>query len=214
MIGLQSSTSAQDEQAGAIFEIASYRPCYSPSPGGDLSCLGSGERNLFRVSGTKVAWRPSERARASQRRDEGELNTNIVEQAASAIFNWVTVPSLLKPNVAFSSLLKVKIKNHFLKSRSKTENVNPKIHVYRIEISTLFKLIQFYSRPPRGAGVRQANANLRKPMQTYARLCNPRGVLECNSCSLPEGCIPFRGSKSVFIRVNPWLKSEPYEKRP
>jgi hypothetical protein len=39
--------------------------------GGDLSRLGSGERNLFRFSGTKVAWRPSERARASQRWGEG-----------------------------------------------------------------------------------------------------------------------------------------------
>ncbi len=51
-------------------------PNASPSPGGDLSRLGNGERNLSRESGTKVAEQPSERARASQRRDEGELTTN------------------------------------------------------------------------------------------------------------------------------------------
>jgi hypothetical protein len=83
--------------------IANYRPFNSPSPmshrseakadGGDLSRLGSGERNLAKP---KVAWRPSERARASQRRDEGELNTEIVRRcrqapcsrAVSSIFNW------------------------------------------------------------------------------------------------------------------------------
>jgi hypothetical protein len=42
----------------------------SPSLGGDLSRLGNGERNLAKP---KVARRPSERARASQRRGEGEL---------------------------------------------------------------------------------------------------------------------------------------------
>jgi hypothetical protein len=52
------------------FSIANNLAHHSPSPGGDLSRLGSGERNLAEP---KVAWRPSERARASQRRDEGEL---------------------------------------------------------------------------------------------------------------------------------------------
>jgi hypothetical protein len=70
-----------DFQSSAIAKNVSYRPCHSPSPGGDLSRLGSGERNLAEP---KVAWRPSKRARqsaealakaeASQRRDEGELN--------------------------------------------------------------------------------------------------------------------------------------------
>jgi len=59
-----------DFQSSAIAKSASHRPCHSPSPGGDLSRLGSGERNLTEP---KVAWRPSTRARASQRRDEGEL---------------------------------------------------------------------------------------------------------------------------------------------
>jgi hypothetical protein len=62
MIVLQSPANAKN---------ASHRPCHSPSPGGDLSRLGSGERNLAEP---KVAQQPSERARASQRRDEGELN--------------------------------------------------------------------------------------------------------------------------------------------
>ena len=55
----------------AIVPIASHLPCHSPSPGGDLSRLGNGERNLAQPK----AARPSERARASQRRDEGELKT-------------------------------------------------------------------------------------------------------------------------------------------
>jgi hypothetical protein len=59
-----------DFQSSANAEGSRCRPCHSPSPGGDLSRLGSGERNLAEP---KVAWRPSERARASQRRDEGEL---------------------------------------------------------------------------------------------------------------------------------------------
>jgi hypothetical protein len=59
-----------DFQSTAIAKSASHRPCHSPSPGGDLSRLGSGERNLAKP---KVAQQPSERARASQRRDEGEL---------------------------------------------------------------------------------------------------------------------------------------------
>ena len=49
----------------------------SPSPGGDLSRLGSGERNLAEP---KVAQQPSERARASQRRGEGELNSKLKTQ--------------------------------------------------------------------------------------------------------------------------------------
>jgi hypothetical protein len=50
-------------QSSGIGKGQNHRPCYSPSPGGDLSRLGSGERNLAKP---KVAWRPSERARASQ----------------------------------------------------------------------------------------------------------------------------------------------------
>jgi hypothetical protein len=46
------------------------QPAILPLPAGDLSRLGNGERNLAEP---KVAWRPSERARASQRRGEGEL---------------------------------------------------------------------------------------------------------------------------------------------
>jgi hypothetical protein len=79
------------------------------SPGGDLSRLGfeqlgklrkgfarakaarpterevkepTGERNLFRVSGTKVAKRPSERARASHQTGEGELNSDLASRIA------------------------------------------------------------------------------------------------------------------------------------
>jgi hypothetical protein len=62
-------------------------PPHACAPGGDLSRLGSGERNLFRVGGTKAA-RPSERVRASQRwglsrrsaakADEGEPMNNRV----------------------------------------------------------------------------------------------------------------------------------------
>jgi len=41
-------------------------PSLNPEGCGHLSRLGSGEKNLSRPSGTKVASRPSERARASQ----------------------------------------------------------------------------------------------------------------------------------------------------
>jgi hypothetical protein len=40
MIGLQSFTSATDEQARATLKIASYRPCHSPSPWGEGRCEG------------------------------------------------------------------------------------------------------------------------------------------------------------------------------
>ena len=54
-------------------ENTNHLACHSPSLGwGRLEPLGSGERNLSRASGTKVAQQPSERARASQRRGEGE----------------------------------------------------------------------------------------------------------------------------------------------
>jgi hypothetical protein len=55
-------------------------PVASPSPRGDLSRLGSGERNLAEP---KVAQQPSERARASQRRDEGELKTDSISPSSS-----------------------------------------------------------------------------------------------------------------------------------
>jgi hypothetical protein len=68
-------------QSSVVAKNANHRSCHSPSPGGDLSRLGSGERNLAEP---KVAQQPSERARqsaealakveASQRRDKGELN--------------------------------------------------------------------------------------------------------------------------------------------
>jgi hypothetical protein len=70
------------------FDRSTFQPTGddSPSPGGDLSRLGNGERNLSRQSGTKVALRPSERARASQRRDEGELNNSRVREALNKRF--------------------------------------------------------------------------------------------------------------------------------
>ena len=68
-----------DFQSSANAEGSRCRPCYSPSPGGDLSRLGSGERNLAEP---KVAWRPSTRARTSQRRDGGELNCSSGRQPA------------------------------------------------------------------------------------------------------------------------------------
>ena len=91
--------------------IANRRPCHSPSPGGDLSRLGNGERNLSRQSGTKVAQRPSERARASQRRDEGELNSNLVGRATRAFSCAAVIPQkrpTLSPftKIVASSLIK------------------------------------------------------------------------------------------------------------
>jgi hypothetical protein len=51
-----------DFQSSVIAEWPNYRPCHSPSLGGDLNRLGSGERNLAEP---KVTWRPSKRARQS-----------------------------------------------------------------------------------------------------------------------------------------------------
>ena len=59
----------------AIQKSQTIGPVILPLPAGDLSRLGSGERNLSRQSGTKAV-RPSERARTSQRRGEGELYGN------------------------------------------------------------------------------------------------------------------------------------------
>jgi hypothetical protein len=63
------------ENEACHFTGRSRRSTASPSPGGDLSRLGNGERNLSRYSGTKVAQQPSEWARASQRRGEGGLTS-------------------------------------------------------------------------------------------------------------------------------------------
>jgi hypothetical protein len=46
--------------------------------------LGSGERNSAKP---KVAWRPSERVRASQRRGEGKLNLTDILASDSLILN-------------------------------------------------------------------------------------------------------------------------------
>ena len=72
MIDLQSSATAVNGRAGTISKIATNRPRHSPSPWGDLSRLGNGERNLAEPK----AARPSKRARASQRRNEGGLLTD------------------------------------------------------------------------------------------------------------------------------------------
>jgi hypothetical protein len=90
-----------DFQSSATAENASHRPCHSPSPGGDLSRLGSGERNLAKP---KVAWRPSERARASQRRDEGELNLRgrqsaLIRVHVPAASVFIRVHPWLKPGL-------------------------------------------------------------------------------------------------------------------
>jgi hypothetical protein len=68
-----------DFQSSVLVGRPNRRPCHSPSPGGDLSRLGSGERNLAEP---KVAQQPSERARASQRRDDGELTCSSGRQPA------------------------------------------------------------------------------------------------------------------------------------
>ncbi len=65
------SAAALHHESGIIFRRFKLSDDDSPSPGGDLSRLGSDERNLAEP---KVATRPSERARASQRRGEGELS--------------------------------------------------------------------------------------------------------------------------------------------
>ena len=71
MIDFQSADNALDGRVKPISKIANPRPCYSPSPGGDLSRLGNGERNLAKP---KVA------SRAGQRRGEGELYSDSVER--------------------------------------------------------------------------------------------------------------------------------------
>ncbi len=68
-----SSPSPTSEAVVPHSSIKNAGPTASPSAGGDLSRLGSGERNLAEP---KVAEQPSERARASQRWGEGELKTN------------------------------------------------------------------------------------------------------------------------------------------
>ena len=65
----------------AVVSVLNHRTMILLLLGGDLSRLGNGERNLSRQSGTKVASRPSERARASPRRDEGEFINSRVREA-------------------------------------------------------------------------------------------------------------------------------------
>ena len=81
-----------DLQSSATVQSPSHRSCHSPSPGGDLSHLGSGEKNMAKP---KVAWRPSEQARASQRRDEGELR--IRGRQSPLIYALDLAPSIQPP---------------------------------------------------------------------------------------------------------------------
>jgi hypothetical protein len=60
-------------------ENTNHLACYSPSPGGDLSRLGSGERNLSRQSGTERAG--SERVSAGVRAGKPSPKALIVTQS-------------------------------------------------------------------------------------------------------------------------------------
>jgi hypothetical protein len=64
---------ADDRPANPVARIFKRTENVSPSPWGDLSRLGNGERNLAKPK----AARPSERARASPRRVEGERYTKL-----------------------------------------------------------------------------------------------------------------------------------------
>jgi hypothetical protein len=75
----------------------------TPSPGGDLSRLGSGERNSAKP---KVAWRPSERARASQRWGEGEINSKLKIQPLKLPSTMPDFLTLFKAVQTCSSLFK------------------------------------------------------------------------------------------------------------
>ena len=140
--------------------IANRRPCHSPSPGGDLSRLGNGERNLSRQSGTKVAQRPSERARASQRRDEGELNSNLVGRATRAFSCAAVIPQkrpTLSPftKIVASSLIKGFSEKNFLFFCAAAEFLPsrmPLCHFYQTnpfrEFATLYLSMRYKNKAP------------------------------------------------------------------
>jgi hypothetical protein len=80
---IPSSIPPASEAVAIHLPVKNPVPIASPSPGGDLSRLGSGERNLACESGTKVAPQPSERARASQR--QGEVRVSPIPSATKTV---------------------------------------------------------------------------------------------------------------------------------